>query len=249
MPVHKSNDKPISAAQLKANETKARKKAEAEAAAAAGASNPVEKPEAPAAVKPATEQGQGDSGKAGVITELVKQGYSYDQAVAMVNGGGAAAPAPAPRQAAQHGDQPFDIRRADAATRKLIDGDDSHLPPVEDAPEKELEHVEVSFELRDGFENYLFDLEARILELREDRDKDKVYVLPIPFTRKLYEFLLADTLREGVQRRDPNFTEARMVEIIFKQRLATDPTKGGTVRPSSSGPKGSYNATSGGWDG
>lgn len=219
--------------QQKANLTKQRKKEEAERLA----SNSGEKQE----VKPSPEKSVSappvSDGKASVITELVKQGYSYDQASEMVNGTGKGKKA-APKA--------FDPSNIDPRTQKLIDGDDSDLPPLEDAPDKTLPVVNVQFTTREGLENYLFELEQKIVELRADRS-DAVYVLPIPFSKRLYEFLLADTLREGCFRRDTNWTEARMIEMIFKQRLALDPTKGGSVRPSSSGPKSSYDAKAGGW--
>lgn len=255
MPVHKSQDKPISPAQQKANETKARKKAELEKNFVAGGEKVAQSasPNYPENAGASADSGRERNspsensppaapvdGRTQVIMGLVQQGYSYDQAAAMVNGTGAPAPAAQP-------DRPFNPKAIDARTKKLIEGDDSDLPPVEDVEERELPTVTMDFEVRAGLENYLFELEKRLIELRDDPE-DKIYILPIPFSKKLYDFLLADTLREGVMRRDGTFTEARMVEIIFKQRLALDPTKGGTSRASKTGPRGSYNAQSGGWD-
>jgi hypothetical protein len=172
----------------------------------------------------------GTGTKADVIASLIKQGLTYDQAVAAVNG----TPAPAADDLA-------------ARTKKMIEGDDSDLPPVPDAPPKDLPIVEISFETRKGLENYLFELDQRIREMRGD-SKDKLYELTIKLPKNLYEFFAADVLREGVMRKDVLWNEERMIAMLLKQRLALDPTKGGNVKPKSSGPRGSYNAQSGSWD-
>ena len=219
--------KEITPAQAKANATKARKKAEKEAAEKAAA----EAVEAPAPTPAEPVAAPVADGKAEVIAALIKQGYSYNEAVAAVSG-----------QPIKQTVDPEIARN----TQKLINGDDSFLPPVPDAPPKDLPIHTISMETREGLENYLFELDQRLNEMRTDHE-ESLYELTIQIPKKLYEFFVADTLREGAFRKDVSWNEEKHLNMLLKKRLATDPTKGGRVRPSSSGPRGSYDGKAGSW--
>lgn len=189
--------------------------------------NPDQEKTTPAALAP---------GQAQVVASLVAAGYSYDDAVAMLNGTGGAPAAPAKGK-----------KEIDAATRKLIDGDDSDLPPVEDVEER-FDVVEVDMAPREGFKTLIDDLWTRREEM-EDVPKKTLYRVTFDIPAPEFDWLLHRTIQEGQSRKDVGFTVQRALILLLKQQKALDPTRGGRRAGGSSGPKNSFDPKTGGWTG
>ena len=170
-------------------------------------------------------------GGAQVVAALVEQGHSYDEAVAMLRGG-AAAPAPSKKA-------------LDEQTKKLVEGDDSDLPPVEDVEDK-YDIVDVSLEKRPEFRTFLDDLWTQ-REALEDVPKKTRYRVTFEIGAPEWDWLLHRTIQEGQARKDVDYSPQKALTLLLKQQKALDPTRGGKRAFGGSGPREGFNPATGDW--
>jgi hypothetical protein len=198
------------------------------------------KPEAPKkAVKktedaPASEMSAGQSQ---VVAALISQGYSYPEAVAMLSGSGEVKPAPVAQDKVS--------KEEIARIKKLSEGDDSDLPPVEDVEDK-FEVATVELSKRDGFKTLIDDLWSRRQDL-EDVAKKTLYRVTFDIPASEFDWLLHRTISEGQARKDTEYSVQSALVLLLKQQKALDPTRGGRRGFGASGPKADYNPAVGGW--
>lgn len=195
---------------------------------------------------PYVDKGQGSAsasemsvGQSQVVAALISQGYSYHEAVAMLSGSGEVKPGPA--LAADEKVSAAERERI----RKLSEGDDSDLPPVEDVEDK-FEVMTVELSKRDGFKTLIDDLWARRQDL-EDVAKKTLYRVTFDIPASEFDWLLHRTISEGQARKDAEYSVQSALVLLLKQQKALDPTRGGRRGFGSSGPKADYNPAVGGW--
>lgn len=196
--------------------------------------------ESTASPAPATNPPQ--DGKASVIAALVAQGYSYDEAVAMLSGDGKAKNQPGKVSPPSPGEISEEEK---AKIRKLAEGDDSDLPPVEDVPDT-AELVIFPMDKREGHKTLLDDYWNRRGDLEEIKKKAR-FQLVIELNQPELDWLLHRTIREGQIRKDAEFSVNRTLTLLLKQQKALDNTYGAKASATSSGPRENYNPATGGW--
>lgn len=188
----------------------------------------------PPETRPASTEDALSPGQAQVVATLCGQGYSYQEAVAMLFGSPSHGRVPEPSKG-----------KIDAATQKLIDGDDSGLPPIEDVVEK-FDVVEVDLERRDEFRTLIDDLWTRREEMQDVPKKTK-YRVTFDIDAPEWDWLLHRTIEEGKIRKDTEYSVQRAFMLLLKQQKALDPTRGGRRAMGGSGPKEGFNPQSGDW--
>lgn len=179
------------------------------------------------------------AGQAQVIAALVAQGYSYTDALAMLSGGDVR-PSPAAASPALTKEERAEIKR-------LSEGDDSHLPPVEDVADK-FDVVEVSLERREGFKTLIDDLWTRREDL-ENVSKKTRFRVTLDIELPEFDWLLHRTIQEGQARRDTEFSVGRALTLLLKQQKALDPTRGGKRQGGATGLRQNFDPKNGGWTG
>lgn len=176
------------------------------------------------------------AGQLQVVGMLVAQGFSYDEAVAKLSGDGSK-PATSTNAALTDAER--------EQIRKLSEGDDSDLPPIEDV--EETVAIEVfSLEKREGFRTLVDDLWTRREEL-EDVPKKTRYSVTFELEATELDWLLHRTIQEAQARKDAEYGVQRAMTLLLKQQKALDPTRGGRRSFGGSGPKEQYNPTTGDW--
>lgn len=174
-------------------------------------------------------------GQVQVVSALVAQGFSFDEAVASLSGGSRTNAADATSTSKE------DLARI----KKLAEGDDSDLPPVEDVEEK-FDVVDVDLGKREGFKTLIDDLWTRREEL-QDVPKKTLYRVTFDIPAPEFDWLLHRTISEGQARRDADYGVQSALVLLLKQQKALDPTRGGRRNFGGSGPKDAYNPQAGGW--
>lgn len=175
------------------------------------------------------ETKQPDTSKAAVIAELVKGGMTYAEAVVAV-GGNVEAPGPAPK---------INVGK-DPGADEVIDPD-SILDPVE-----ELELYEVSHTPREGYK--VIEELYEIRKMMETSRKKRRFSFNVQMDQRLFDWLIYATIAEATFRGRPDLTIEDFLTMRLKELKAADPSQGGRRDPSKSGPKESYNPSTGKWN-
>lgn len=166
---------------------------------------------------------EADPLEAMVIAELVKNGVPYAQAVAQVRGGGAPVPPQPASDKTSHKPSPDEIRRE---------------------VEREDEQDKVQKPKKAEMSSKQYDL----VELLKNIDEHSHYPVSFEVPAYLMDWLIRVTLAEAYYRGRPDFGIEQFLVQLLKEQRAIDPTKGGTVKGGSSGPKDLYNPATGQWD-
>lgn len=126
------------------------------------------------------------------------------------------------------------------ARAQVLGGDTEKAEPE---PEIDIEPPVIPQKSKDfsNEQRKLFD----VLENIDDQEAYEIYAESVP--SYLMDWVLRKTLQEAHKRNNPNFLVADFIILLLKEQRAIDPTKGGKVQSSSSGPKDTYNPVTGNW--
>ena len=107
------------------------------------------------------------------------------------------------------------------AAKTLVSSSRPARKPVSVSPENDhVKTVTVGFNPRAGVGSYVLELQERLQDLEEEKNR-LFYVLPVRLPKKLYRFLIEDTLAEE---RDPTetaaYTEENHICTILLERMA-----------------------------
>jgi hypothetical protein len=169
-------------------------------------------------------KGQADE-RAQAIAELVRGGMSYAEAKAALDRSPAV--------------------EARVALGKDPGADEEIDPDSIPDPDEDLAVIDVLNEPPAGVRmiEQLYELRGQMTRARKKND----YRLTITLDHRLFDWVLYATIQEAQFRGRPDMSIEDFIIIKVKELKAQDATAGGRRDPSTSGPKDSYNATTGRW--
>lgn len=92
------------------------------------------------------------------------------------------------------------------------------------------------------------DEQVQLFNMLDELDETIEYEITATIPAYLMDWVIRKTLQEAYVRNNPNFVVEDFLTLMLKEQRAIDPSKGGTVKAVSSGPKDSFNPGTGGWN-
>ena len=89
--------------------------------------------------------------------------------------------------------------------------------------------------------------QVALFEMLENIEDQESFEINLTVPAYLMDWTIRKTLQEAYTRNNPNFLVEDFLILMLKEQRAIDPTKGGKVRSSASGPKDLYNPATGKW--